>query len=114
MTEKEAAEWTAYMKTLRGRWSVDPIHNGEDDNDLLLFHPNLDDPTLGVYVRVQGAQVSAGRFSEAIPHMGEALYVPAWEKEYGSENEAMSAVINRVGVNALLALIDGASPYVTP
>lgn len=62
------------MQSRRGQWTIDEAHNGHNNSDtyLLMFRPDVDDATRGFFVAVSGSQVGAGRFKDAVPHIGEA------------------------------------------
>lgn len=114
MNAKEFESWTQSMKHNRGHWKVDPVHDGSKDSgkSLLLYKTKDDDHTSGEYISVVENQVHAGQFEGAVPHMGEALFKSLWSQEFKSYNEALTTVVERVGVSLLFALIlPGGSPY---
>lgn len=90
--------WIDFMKASRGKWTRDPIHNGSEGRDLLLFRPHPQDASKGVFIQVRGPRVSAGTFSEAFPHIGEAAFFPKWTKDCTSSEEALVLVRTRTGV----------------
>lgn len=78
MDYHEFAAWSAYMRTRRGKWTVDPVHNGQNGMDLMLFCPAMSDATCGVYILGTGCTVTAGIYHSAEPHMGEAEFQTMW------------------------------------
>lgn len=98
--------WIRFMRSRRGRWTVDPIHDGENGRRLLCFCPRLADETRGVFVEVEAdGTVRAGTYEDALPHIGDALFRARWERDFGSQREAVRVVAERLGVPFLLGLI---------
>ena len=98
--------WERFMRSRRGPWTVDPIHDGEAGRRLLCFCPGLADETRGVFVQVEGdGTVRAGTYEDGFPHIGDALFRTRWERGFGSHREALRAVVERLGVPFLLGLI---------
>jgi hypothetical protein len=104
MDQQEYQAWQAFMKASRGKWTVDPIHNGVD-RDLIAFRPNTDDHTKGVYIMVDGAKVSAGRYEEALESVTNGIFIPYWQRTFTSAEEALKTVIERMGVDFLIDII---------
>ena len=99
--------WERFMRSRRGRWTVDPIHDGEAGRRLLCFCPDATDETRGVFVEVGvNGIVRAGTYEDALPHIGDALFRPRWERDFGSPREALRVVVERLGVPFLLGLIE--------
>ncbi len=105
MTPNEYTKWETHMKSQRGKWSVDLIHDGQDGRRLLLFRLDRDSSIRGVYINIDGCHANAGTFDGAVPHMGDALYTPNWNRQFDSNNAAMTFVIERVGMPLLMGLI---------
>ena len=104
MNSEEYAHWTEFMRSKRGMWQVDPIHDGLDGRDLMVFAGYTTDPSRGVYVRVHGRRSEAGVYEGAVPHIGEALFTPRWTAYFETVNKAMAATIERLGLPFLTAL----------
>ncbi len=69
------------MRSRRGKWSVDQIHNGLNGQRLLAYLPDVDDCTQGSYIDVsRDGTITAGTFEGAIPHIGEAAFTVLWRK----------------------------------
>lgn len=99
MTREEYISWSRFMKSCRGRWNIDLIHNGKDGQDLLMFKPHPTDPTRGVYIGVkQNGHVTAGTYDGALPHVGDAMFYRAWEKHFGSFRAAKAKVLERTNM----------------
>jgi hypothetical protein len=102
MDSKEFHAWLDFQKQNSGKWTVDPIHNGESSNSLLCYVAKPDDPGTGIYINVgQNGDWACGQFTGAIPHMGEALYVPSIWGKAGDFKAALSHLGNRLGLSFL-------------
>jgi hypothetical protein len=77
VSNRDYEMWCALMRINRGRWQVDAIHNGVD-RDLILICPHGFDPSVGIYVEASGVTMWSGRYEDAIPHIGEAIFHPLW------------------------------------
>lgn len=98
--------WGEYMKSLRGHWAIDPVHNGANGR-LLAFHPNTDDHTCGVYVELNThtGKCSAGMYEGAIPHLGDAAFFPKWERKFPPTRELAANLFVRLGLSPSIARI---------
>jgi hypothetical protein len=76
-TSPDYAVWEAYMRSRRGRWTVDSVHDGRT-RDLIAFCGDPRDPTRGVYVSASGPTAWAGTYTGALPHIGDAEFRPLW------------------------------------
>lgn len=100
-----------------GHWTVDPIHDGVSPanggkRDLLVYIAKPDNVQQGIYVNVDhDGKWSVDRFEDAIPHMGDALYIPSKTGQEANFSEAMARLIEKMGLSFLLALTHGSSPY---
>lgn len=113
MTDFEA--WRNEMKRLAGHWKLDPIYNGINNggNRVLFYVVNPEDVTCGHYVMIEGAEATAGEFKYAIPHVMDGEFSVMWKHEYETKEQALTRVIERLGVNGLMAFMFGESPYRT-
>lgn len=91
-----------------GHWKVDLIHNQPDD--LLVYNPNPQDPTQGLFVSIRGKELQAGTFSGAVPCIGDACFVAKTTRTAENPLELACGVL---GMSFLLALTLGTSPYCT-
>lgn len=108
---QDYANWIRFMKASRGRWTVDPIHNGVD-RDLIAFVGKSEDGTAGVYVSVDDdGKAQAGDYEGALPHIGDATFTPRWEHKYEDKDAAIARLSERLGVNFLMGVMFGQSPY---
>ena len=100
MTSTPTESWATYMKSLRGQWSIDPVHNGKQGR-ILAFRPDADDATRGVYVEldVNTGKCSAGRYEDAYPHIGEAFFMPNWEQKFTPSADLAERMFVRLGLN---------------
>jgi hypothetical protein len=118
MQQHEFEAWMQQQRRDAGRWNVDPIHNGRDRDELLVYCPCPDDPTTGLYVSITPERdrarprqclgtyaISTGRFHDAVPHIGEAFFRPKVQQGgFGSLHEARLHAAYRLGLPFLLAL----------
>lgn len=102
--------WVTYMKSRRGMWTIDQIHNGVGGKDLLAYASYAGDHSSGVYVMVNNGKVDSGTFRDAVPHIGEATFSPKWSKDFGDHNEAIATVMTRLGVRFLLDVTHTRNP----
>jgi hypothetical protein len=115
MDAQEHKAWSDYMKASKGKWRIDPIHDGSNGMDFIAFRCDLDDETRGVYVMVDGERdaskgrtVRAGKFTDAIPHLTEGAFTTEWAASFpAGRNDAMAFVIERLGVGFLLNAVCG-------
>lgn len=98
------SNWSAYMRSLRGTWSVDPVHNGSSGR-LLVFRPDQDDATRGVYVELdtRTGKCSAGRYEDAVPHLGDAFFLPRWTHHFPPTKELAARMFARLGLGPSIA-----------
>ena len=102
MDNQEFTAWSKLMKAARGGWKVDPVHNGQG-RDLILFKASATDHTAGLYITLDtDGTASAGRFGGAVPHIGEALFMPMWTKKFDSYSHGLKTILERAGVSMLL------------
>ena len=115
MDKNEYVAWQDYMKSRRGKWSIDPIHNGTD-RDLIAFVPSRDDHAKGVYVAIDGPTVTAGHYEDGDPHITEGMFTVEWglsvldgtRPRHGCakpSSEAFKLVAERLGVRFLVEAI---------
>lgn len=112
MTQNEQQAWADYMKSCRGKWSLDPIHNGTHGKGHLFFVLRDAAAGAGTYVTIDPAgKADAGEFTGAIPHMGEACYRSRWSKQFENQSDAFARLVERLGIGFLFAMTHGTSPY---
>jgi hypothetical protein len=95
--------WENFCKASRGRWTVDPIHNGQNGARLLMFRgyaTGEGDEGSGVYIELEfnktgGAAVRAGSYDGAFPHIGDACFKVRWVKHFTSAESAKHLVRQR-------------------
>ena len=57
----------------------------------IVFKSKVDDPTAGVYVQIDpNGAAQAGSFEGALPHIGDACFMPRWRHDFGSFAEAFA------------------------
>lgn len=105
------------MKSRKGKWTLDQIHNGQNGRNFIFFAPKDDDHTCGVFLEISSGNgpnpagfVQAGEFRGAIPHIGDAAFETAWKHQFKNLNEAYAKMAERLGVQMILATI-GANDY---
>lgn len=88
--------WSKHMRSRRGKWSVDQIHNGKNGQRLLAYLPDPTDHTKGSFIDVNvNGVITAGTFEGAIPHIGEACFSTLWRKVCTNMDEAKAIVRDR-------------------
>lgn len=111
MDTQEYKAWAKFQMENAGHWTVDPVHNGLDQ-DLIAYVAKPSDPTSGIYVSVtKDGHWDVGRFSLAIPHMGEAFYQPTKSGKAEDYGKALNQLVEILGLHFLLSLVMGKSPY---
>ena len=106
MDQTEFDGWVRQMKADRGRWSIDPIHDGQNGRDFLAYRPSHSDHTRGLYFNVSSTgELRTGNFEGAVPHIGEASFRVFWSKKFADQNEAITKMIERIGARFVLDAI---------
>jgi hypothetical protein len=101
MTEKEYLNWKAVTESSRFRWVEDEIFrlNGRG----AFYYSGGED---GVYMKIQkDGLLEAGRYEGAVPHIGEAMFMPQIEKQYADFNAAYTAALEAGGKQFLLDML---------
>ena len=112
MSPKEYNAWKRFQMTNAGYWTIDPIHNGSDDKDFLVYVASPKDPTSGLYVHISNdGTFNAGNFLGALPHMGEAEYFPKVTKKFDNKIFALSQACENYGLSFLKILFRGTPPF---
>lgn len=116
MDVEEYTAWSNFMKSCRGIWTIDPIHNGEK-RDLIAFLPDVDDETRGSFITASASTLTAGRYEAAYPALTDGIFVTLWGMSYlgGDTNTqhgcakpteyALKAVLHRIVHNVKLVQI---------
>lgn len=73
----EFERWKEWMKSCRGKWILDGIHNGVD-RDMLVYCRGRYDDTRGVYIEASGPTIIAGYYEGGGSDISEALFHPVW------------------------------------
>lgn len=114
MDATEYNAWAAWMKSCRGLWTIDPIHDGVH-RDLIAFRPSPDgEDGSGSYIAVDGATITAGRYEGGYSRVTDGIMIPLFGMTMlgqpmpaGAEgcrkptNEATTLVFERMGVRFL-------------
>jgi hypothetical protein len=103
MTPEEFKAWQEVTELSKSRWVIDAItriNRGE-----YLFYKGGRD---GTFIRVNSdGEVWLGYYKDAIPHIGDAFFEIKHRKTLGADaNEACARVIERMGIPALLTLVE--------
>lgn len=106
ITNLAVAVWTKSMKTAKAtrvwKWLTDPIHNGKEGRDLLLYLPQTNvygyrNMTRGMFLRISpDGTAEGGFFQDAIPNMGDATYLTRWSHKFSNFDEAKNRVEKRL------------------
>jgi len=101
MNKQEFEAWKEHTASSAGRWTVDPVHNGQG-RDLLIHKGGVD----GDYVLVlPDGTLSIGAYAGAVPHIGEALFTPRGAKKFADFDTALARAIEAGGLAFLRDLI---------
>jgi len=101
MNKIEFDAWTRETKFSENAWVLDTIRYA-NTGDLLFYKGGTD----GVYVWIQiDGVVSVGTYAYAIPHIGEALFIPKHTNQVANtQEEAFIKIAERLGVQMLIDL----------
>ena len=103
MTKDEFALWQAITENSRFHWTEDAIFRLNGCG--AFYYIGGQD---GGYMRIhQDGRLEIGAYEGAIPHIGEALFIPKSEKQYADFNEAFTAVIQLGGKRFLVDMFGG-------
>lgn len=105
MTNNEFVAWVKFGYLRRGLWTIDQVHDGSSTKDLLIYRSYPDDQTAGIFFRITtNGQFHAGRYTGALPHIGEASFSTKTFKKFASKNEAIKYAIESVGIRFLMEI----------
>ena len=97
------------MRTSESRWIEDSITRLNGGGGLYYTGGER-----GKYMRLYpDGRLSAGTYKYAFPHIGEALFTPSFEQQYGSENEAIEAMC-QLGGSKFLEDMFSSFPAIDP
>jgi hypothetical protein len=105
-SEQNFAAWMAVTERSRYRWTEDEIYrlNGRG----AMYYTGGED---GVYIRIRKDGVlEAGNYEGAIPHIGEAVFMPVVDKRFDSFSEAYKAAMEAGGKRFMVDMFSGADP----
>jgi hypothetical protein len=103
MTKEEFDAWKKWCKSSRRKWIIDPIHNGRNGKDVLA-HIGGDS---GKYVSIDPSGfMMLGSYTDATPHIGEALFKEEGRKHYSNFFEAVEKAV-AAGLGFLEELLPG-------
>lgn len=108
MDATEFANWKKLTASSAHRWTVDEVRK-HNDGTLLAYKGGAD----GVYVELApDGTAKTGHYHGAVPHIGEALFqAPLFTKKFATQSDALARISERLGLNFLLAITHGQSPY---
>ncbi|MDR1322233.1 MAG: hypothetical protein LBK56_12570 [Gracilibacteraceae bacterium] len=105
-SEQNFAAWMAVTESSRCRWTEDEIYrlNGRG----AMYYTGGED---GVYMRIhKDGALEAGYYEGAIPHIGEAMFTPVVNKQFGGFSEAYKAAMEAGGKRFMADMFSGAEP----
>ena len=109
MTRDEFARWQDITENSRFQWTEDAIFrlNGRG----AFYYIGGEDSG---YMRIhKDGRLELGSYEGAVPHIGEALFIPKSERKYADFNEAFTAAIQLGGKQFLVDMFGG-TPAVLP
>ena len=101
MTKKEFNMWQAATQSSQFRWTEDEIYrlNGRG---AFYYHGGED----GIYMKIQNdGMLEAGNYEGAIPHVGEAFFKPAVQRQCKDFNEAYTTAMVAGGKQFLIDML---------
>lgn len=102
MTKPEYARWLAWTLSAAARWTVDPIHNGRNEADLLIHKGS---PETGAFINIRNGELSLGNYTDAVPHIGEAAFKVGAKRQFGSNADAIKYAIEHGGMTFLREIV---------
>lgn len=97
MNLQEYNQWKQWMRASRGQWTLDPIHNGQQGQTLLIFRPSPKDSTKGLFIAVdKTGLVTAGAYRDGSPHVAEGVFFTYWQRQTESLAAGVEFVKNRL------------------
>lgn len=108
MTTQEFNNWKKETEGSKHHWQVDEVT--KRNRGVLLIYIGGEN---GKYIEVTpDGQATVGKYEGAVPHIGEALFVPLHARKFASQDQAMAALIEKAGLAFLLDLT-GSRAYET-
>ena len=100
MVSPDAYQWKAWTDRCGKSWRIDPIHNGVDRD--LIAHIGGES---GRYIMIdKDGTMRLGSYVGAYPHIGEAIFKPAWTKKFESFERAIIRAAMAGGLDVLMPL----------
>lgn len=108
MTPAEFDAWKQWTRESAHRWVVDPIHDGRDDRDLLLYIGGEN----GKFLRFDNAKtLEIGSYEGAVPHIGEATFRVDGRMKFRSRILAVFRATEIAGMAFIHALPDSSGDH---
>jgi hypothetical protein len=111
MNEVEFRNWSEHMMAAKGHWALDPVslHNR---GEYLYYCGDEADCTQGNYVEISTYKdgrgiLEIGRYEDALPHIGEAGFIPRLAIAFPDKEAALKDAIETLGVSFLMAMTHG-------
>lgn len=92
-------------------WTIDSIHDGNENRDLLIYCKDPEIPTEGIYVKfskswntpntVGGTTFSSGKYRYALPTIGDAEFKTKEHRKFGSMMYAIDYARKDLGLTFL-------------
>ena len=112
MTKQENNAWVKFQMQNAGYWSVDTIHNGKNGQGFLAYVAYPKDATSGIFVDITTyGYLSIGRFTDAVPHIGDAAFTATHSLQCDNMNFAFSQACETFGLVFLKDLFRGNPPF---
>ena len=110
MNQAEFDYWSAVTASSKHKWVEDEIyrHNGRGS----FYYTGGED---GIYIEAtKEGQLQYGRYEGAIPHIGEAIFMPAETLQFASYSAAYNEMLRRCGVQFLVDMFSPDNPIPFP
>ena len=105
-SEQNFKAWMAVTESSRFKWVEDEIYrlNGRG----AMYYTGGED---GIYMRISNdGTLDAGNYEGAIPHIGEAMFTSAVNKQFPNFNDAYTAAMEAGGKQFLVDMFSGSEP----
>lgn len=103
MTEQEFTNWAQESLARKGLWTIDPVHDGVRRKSFLAHRSRPDDQYAGIYVQVsEDGRLLSGRYSDACPHIGEAMFQIKVDRKFEDFDKAVKYAIESLGMQFLI------------
>lgn len=101
MNKQELQYWHSITNSSKFRWTCDNVsyHNKKE---ILLYRGG--ESGIFISININGLLI-AGKYKNALPHIGEAIFQMIWKKQFTSQPEAIKYTANKLNVDEILTSV---------